>query len=425
MNEKIASPIIVNKNKLFLIFWIFAFKFSIDYSYIQFVSPLFSYAGMINDLNIYKLFEGWIIVLIMALASPYKIRKPSEFFIIFSMVIFYIPIVSFYSLSNQSSYYFYIIISTWFFSTWSLGKSNFFIPTLIIGEKKFILFLFFFVFFLTLFITYLVGFSNINFDLTKEYQFRPIISEKLSGYGLPYFTAWMPAFLGPLILSISLIKRRYFLFIFITLMHIFWFGITSHKTPMFIPFLVLGIWYWFKKRNESWFIPMGAAILMLSTLFIYFLYDFGLPASLMNRRVFMIPAKLTFDYYVFFENNNLLWSNSFLSNFLNYPYEDAYPHIIGNFNGTGDYANVGFVATGFMHAGLLGLFLYVLIYTIILKIVDSISLNNLPTWFAICCLVMPINIIITSGDLLTAMLTHGLVVAIFLLYLSRIIFRNS
>ena len=154
MDEKIASPIIVNKNKLFLIFWIFLFKFSIDYSYIQFVSPLFSYAGMINDLNIYKLFEGWIIVLIMALASPYKIRKPSEFFIIFSMIIFYIPIISFYSLSNQSSYYFYIIISTWFFSIWSLGRFNFFIPTLIISEK-FILFLFLCTFFN--FIYYIFG----------------------------------------------------------------------------------------------------------------------------------------------------------------------------------------------------------------------------------------------------------------------------
>ena len=419
------SDIWVNKNRIYLIFWLIVCKISIDYSYSEFVSPFYSYAGFFNNFSMIKFTEGWIVALLMGSVCPYIIKKPSDFFIIFSLITYYIPIITFYSFADQSSFFFYVIISSWFFLTLATKTINITLPTFLLNKNIYILCIALTVFLLTLLITVMVGVSNINFDLTKEYDFRPIVSSALSGYGLPYFATWLPSVLGPLLLCISLAKKNYLFFIIVSLLHIYLFGITSHKTPMFVPFLILGIWFWFKSRDQSWFIPMGIALLLFLFIFIYIIFDFGLLASLINRRVFMIPAKLTFEYFVFFYGSSLLWSNSFLSSFIDYPYDVTYQKVIGQQNGSGDYANIGFLATGFMHAGIFGIYIYLIIYIIILKVIDSISYKNIPIWFSIGCLVMPLNIVITSGDLLTAMLTHGLVIAIMLLYFSRNIFRKD
>jgi hypothetical protein len=420
-----ASDFWVNKNRIYLIFWVFIFKIALDYSYSQFVSEFYSYAGMINNLSFVKYIEGWFIAALMGAFCPYVIKKPSDFFITFSLIIYYIPIITFYTFADQSTFFFYVIISTWFFLVKVTKSINVSLPTILVNKNVYIFSVASIVIFLTFFITLLVGVSNINFDLTKEYALRPIVSAALTGYGLPYFATWLPQVLGPLLLCITLARKNYFFFLVISILHIYWFGITSHKTPMFVPFLIFGVWYWFKSRNQSWFIPMGLALILSLFILIYLIFDFGLLASLINRRVFMIPAKLTFEYLTFFDGSYILWSNSFLSSFTNYPYDVTYQKLIGQQNGSGDYANVGFLATGFMHAGIFGIYIYLMIYTLVLKLIDSISYKNIPIWFSIGCLVMPLNIVITSGDLLTAMITHGLVIAIMLLYLSRNIFRKD
>jgi len=415
----------VNKNRIYLIFWIFLFKIALDYSYSEFVSEFYSYAGMINNLSVVKYIEGWLVTALMGAFCPYLIKKPSDFFITFSLIIYYIPIITFYSYADQSTFFFYVIISTWFFLVKATKSINISLPTILVDKNVFIFSLASIVIFLTFFITLLVGVSNINFDLTKEYELRPIVSAALTGYGLPYFATWLPQVLGPLLLCITLARKNYYFFLVVSILHIYWFGITSHKTPMFVPFLIFGVWYWFKSKNQSWFIPMGLALILSLFICIYLIFDFGLLASLINRRVFMIPAKLTFEYLTFFDGSYILWSNSFLSSFTQYPYDVTYQKLIGQQNGSGDYANVGFLATGFMHAGIFGIYIYLIIYTLVLKVIDSISYKNMPIWFSIGCLVMPLNIVITSGDLLTAMITHGLVLAIMLLYLSRNVFRKD
>ena len=84
--------------------------------------------------------------------------------------------------------------------------------------------------------------------------------------------------------------------------------------------------------------------------------------SLFTRRLLFVPAQLTFKYFEYFNMNQFVWwsSNNIIGLFIQYPYEKPFPQLIGE-----DYlntpllsANNGFFSTGFMHGGIVGIFIY-------------------------------------------------------------------
>ena len=141
--------------------------------------------------------------------------------------------------------------------------------------------------------------------------------------------------------------------------------------------------------------------------------------SMFIRRVFFVPAQLSFDYFEFFNKNELvLWSNSILSNVKNYPYQLSIPKLIGEYNGSGSSANNGFISSGFSHWGYYGVIFYSLLFGLILRILDYASYYGLPIWFVLAMTITPLRDALISSDLFTTLLTHGLLVALFLLLLS-------
>ncbi|PTB96370.1 hypothetical protein C9994_07730 [Marivirga lumbricoides] len=145
------------------------------------------------------------------------------------------------------------------------------------------------------------------------------------------------------------------------------------------------------------------------------------PVSLFVRRVLFVPADLTYDYFMFFfENPHVHWSNSVLSGFLPYPYDQGIAKLIGEFNGSGAAANNGFISSGFAHAGLMGVIFYSFVFAIFVIMLEKYS-NGLPLWFSISVTVVPLRSAIVSSDLFTVILTHGLLVTLIIILL----FRNN
>ena len=131
-----------------------------------------------------------------------------------------------------------------------------------------------------------------------------------------------------------------------------------------------------------------------------------------------VPSYLTFIYYEFFSTENFIyWSNSFTSNFVEYPYDANPAKIIGKYLDTNDHANTSFLATGFMHAGIFGIILYSLIFVIILRIIDIQNFNKNDIWINIAITFIPLHTLITSADLTTALITHGIIFSIIFLLL--------
>ena len=251
--------LILRKAQLYFIASVFALRLLLDISYTSFVSPLFSYAGMFYVFEWSRLVESYVVLAILALLSPYRLQKPSDFFYCFSLVMYFLPMGLFYAYAGVSPVGFYIINLCAFALALSL-----YLPSVVIKKPKIstrtvrnLLLLAYAS--MTMLVAALVGVENINFDLAKEYEYRPVISNILSGYGLEYLIPWTISVIGPAVLSDSLARLKFFLFLILSALHVFWFGITSHKTPMFIPVMVLGIWWLFSGRNELFRVRMAVS----------------------------------------------------------------------------------------------------------------------------------------------------------------------
>ena len=153
----------------------------------------------------------------------------------------------------------------------------------------------------------------------------------------------------------------------------------------------------------------------------YAFFDSLLPSSLFLRRVFFVVSNNTFDYFIYFSDNpKVYWSNSFITfGLLDYPYTSSPADMIGELRGSDSHVNNGFFSTGYMHAGILGLFVYSVIVGFIFNIIDGISKNGVPFWFTICLTIVSIRALILSSDLLTALVTHGIIISIIVLFLFK------
>jgi hypothetical protein len=239
------------------------------------------------------------------------------------------------------------------------------------------------------------------------------------GY-MGYINSWATKIFGPFLLAYGLLKRNYALAAFVICLHVFWYGVTAHKSVLFYPLIIVFLWFYFQRTKALSLLPVGYVAVLISSLSCFFLFDYVLLASLFIRRVFYVIGLLTFDYYNFFRMNEYVyWSNSITSSIIDYPYEVNPPLLIGMFRGTTAHANNSFIATGYMHAGIVGVIFYSIIVGFLFKIADSIVSKNVPVWFITALMAIPMRSLLLSADLPTALLTQGVAMAMILAFLAR------
>jgi hypothetical protein len=92
-------------------------------------------------------------------------------------------------------------------------------------------------------------------------------------------------------------------------------------------------------------------------------------------------------------------------------------HVIGTYLGHPDLgANTGFIASGYAHFGIIGVAIYTVIATIILNFINAIS-KKINLYFLLAIILIPMQTLFISSDMFTVLLTHGLLIAILVLWL--------
>ena len=157
---------------------------------------------------------------------------------------------------------------------------------------------------------------------------------------------------------------------------------------------------------------------MLFLVLLLDILDVKYASSLIIRRLLMVPAHLNFTYLEFFSNNEFVyWSNGILKNFFDNPYDFNIANIIGAYLGQQDMAaNTGFIASGYANAGYLGITIYTIMAIVLFNLINKLSENN-DKYFVMAIIFPVILTLFTSSDLLTTLLTHGLFIAIIVLWL--------
>ena len=101
--------------------------------------------------------------------------------------------------------------------------------------------------------------------------------------------------------------------------------------------------------------------------------------------------------------------------FFEYPYDKNFPFLIGEYLKKPDtYANTGFIAVSFAHAGLWGIVFYTILASVIMNIINYFIVDKMK-FIQFSIILLPIFTFFTVTDLTTTILTHGLLVSILLI----------
>lgn len=413
----------VLSSKIVFFISLLLFRISLDFCYIVFVNKYYAGTGFGFDFSTTNYVFSWFLYLICFLMTNYRIKNVSDYFFITALLNIIAPLTSLYGLNSTSVYPLLISAVSLFFiycivNTKSIKLSSF--PYIKRGENIAVVVSTALVFFLVIWYFLSGAATNLNFDFYKVYKYRSE-NAMLANIGiLAYLNNWVIQVFNVFLLCWFLHKRTFYLFILFFAIQTFFYGVSSHKSVLFFPFLITGIWFYFRKSNLSIILPIMFSVLIIASYISFLLSgDLMLP-SMFIRRVFFVPAQLTTAYFDYFtQHPHIIWSNSILSNFINYPYDLPVGRVIGNYQGSGASANNGFISSGFAHAGLLGVLIYSILLGCILKFINWITTSGIPLWFAIAVTIVPLRSLLISSDLLTVMLTHGLLVSLFLLILIR------
>ncbi|WP_410473566.1 hypothetical protein [Guyparkeria sp. TX1] len=392
----------------------------LDFGYRIYVSPVHAYSGFGYEPAWVKYFEGLLLFVLLLILAPRCLARPSDYFMNFLLFGLMAPLLIFYGLADQSREHLYIVLLGYVIIDairrgalirFPLLKEGPFIAYVGLGVGAGLV---------TIWLIVSGGVAYLNLDLSEVYEYRRDVGAVINQGFMGYANTWAYKIFGPALLAIALWKRVYWLAALVFALHVFWFGVSAHKSVLFFPFLVLFLWVWFRKTRALSVVPIAMSGVVVATLLLYVLFDSGYPASLFVRRVFFVVADNTFDYYSFFSvNQHVYWSNSILSSLVEYPYHIGYPELIGEARGTESHVNNTFLSTGFMHAGVLGIIFYSVLAGFLFKLIDSVSAQGIPVWVAVAVLIVPSRSLLLSADLPTALLTHGIGVGFLSLFLLR------
>jgi len=405
---------------LFIYFLIFA---SLSLIYFYKISPVFGGQNFGISINILKLFESIIILVLFTIFLPRKVDKPSDFLIHLQMLFPILPMLTLYWIANEPREYMYIILISVLLIIFICEnlklkpiKSNFFT----LDSFQFLLLSFSLI--VILLIISSGGGSNINFDINRVYENRSDAAESINPI-FGYLNPIISKVILPLSLVLSLYTKNSFFAITAFLFLLLFFGLTSHRSILFYPVVVTAIFLLCKFKKSIHLLLLAYFLLIaISFLSSYFLDEVNLISSLIIRRAYFIPANLNFIYFDFFSQNDyLFWAESRISlGLVSTPYSVDISNLIGSqyYNSIETNANTGWLGSGYMNAGFIGIFFYSFLIGIILSYINSYS-KFIDNRILIAISTPIIMQLFTSSDLPTTMLNHGFIVLLFLLLFFR------
>nr|WP_320191932.1 hypothetical protein [uncultured Desulfobacter sp.] len=328
----------------------------------------------------------------------------------------YIPMLTLFAMKDESRLFLYWVSVYWLIIFVIVRLPN--ISFVRLYESKFILYLCSLVIlFLTCFfmIRY-VGFS-FNLNLARVYEVR----EQFSAESIPivgYLFKWACYVIIPFLFSLFWIQKRWIALGCIVALQIFMFSGTGNKTFLFSLVWVVALMWALKKDLPLIYLTMGFSFIVIAGVLSYICIGDVWVSSLFTRRTLLAQPMQYFFYHDFFSQHPFvhLSGHSFFKAFSNYPYDMSPAKMIGSiyYGNPENNANTGLVGDAFMNFGFLGLIMWSMVTGMMMKLIDSLS-EGMDIRVAASVIAMPI-ITLTNSALLTNLLTHGLAVALLVLY---------
>ena len=391
--------------------------FLLYYFFVNLIYPNFSFFEL--DINYLKLFIAFIFTLIFSTLLPTDFSKPSSIFLHIQFLLPILPMLVLYGSSNLPSEYMIMTLVSflWLMQVRKIKIRPIFFQKISVNVLILSLLGLSFAFITT---EYLARGGLLNFNYYEIYSTRFLNVETDVNPLINYLSSFTGVVLLPFAIILSVIRRSVILCLLTLVASTMLFGITNHKAIIFYPFLSLFLYFFLSGKNAIKTMLFSTLLLIsVSIILMLTLEEIGLFVTALGvRRIFFTPALLNFYYYEFFlDNAYVLWSNSKITlGLLDYPYSLSPSYLIGsNFLGNElSGANTGWLGSGYMHAGPIGLFLYASFIGIIFAYLDSCRAFLEPR-LIVSLTIVPIFIMLLSADFFSALLTNGVLLALLLL----------
>lgn len=270
------------------------------------------------------------------------------------------------------------------------------------------------------------GLSYLNFNPSKVYDFRDEASDNLPGF-YKYLSPVVSKVLVPLVIVIAVInKKNFFLFVGFAC-SVLIFGLTAHKAPLIYPILVLALYYMPWKKLPI-FMLLGVIFICVVSCWDFYMMQntsspyYGWFGSILSRRALLIPAHLNSIFIEFFSHNPVyLWSESkFSLGITERPYSLPSVLLIGyEFYGDMEIAaNTGWIGSGFANFRLYGVLIYSILLGFILSYFAAVG-KRVGERFVLCATFIVVITLLSSTDLTTSLMTHGLLALIVIMMFFR------
>ncbi len=468
----------MKKNDIINVSLFVVYKALIEFIYVQVLNPRYEYMGLSLYINVIKIIESYIILLLIYFLLDKAKEKASAIFlqIIFSLGI--VPVLAIYGLKNESREAMYMSVGA-FAITAVLVRffpkiKN---PSLIVILIAAILFAYSIfensisgaismfgifvmiiimvvlvsgvklpemrnnksVFFVVLaglsLVTYallikdngLPSLSAFNFNMTYEVRDK-IVYNALTSYIIP----WQANVINIFLIALFYLKKNYAKMSFFFFLQILLFSITAHKSYLFSPIAVIVLFYIIEKRNFLRTMISGFVFLNFTAYVTYILNITPWVIALITHRLHFMPAQISYYFFDFFsKNQQLQFSEGLIGKIfgIHSPYQVKAFNLIGEtfFNNPNMNANTWYIADAYSNGGVYGLFIISILFAITLIVIDSVTKNYKIT---IAALFMPMFSLL-NGSLLTTFFTSGLLIGIVVIslysnsdYLDKVVRRK-
>ncbi len=395
--------------------------------YKNIVVPVWGYEGFRSSATPARAAAGWFLAVLPSAWMPLELKRPSVlvYWLLYLLVIVPACIVPVNSLLDKSNGP--IELALCIVMVFAATRVIYSLPLLPIPRVRLQSYQFIVLLLLASCIAYAAMISTFGFHLryvplSQVYSTRTAFKETLvtSSRVVPYLIAWQMYVINPLAIGLGVVTRRRSLIALGTVGELAIYSISGFRDVLFATaFLLYLAWAMRKARTFGLrFACTWTAIFSFAAALEWLRMDRTLPALVLERMT-GLPGLLTGFYYEFFSSHpKALLGQSFLFDaWVQYPYDLATPQVIGYvyFHSRNTFANANLWADAYANFGFPGIIIFTLLFAIVLWMYDSLAVGRNDRLMALV-VALPAFALANSG-LLTCLVTHGIGVAMILVYL--------
>ncbi len=404
------------------------FKIALDISYATYLTDAFAnhfLTPFVINFSIFQYLESFIWLALVLLFVPFSSRSAGGLAFFSGIVFLYAPVASIYGMDDDRSRY------TLFLSALAIGSAYLVSATSSMRKVKIALpnngrkyLLTLSIFFAVLFLLNAAisgALFGMNFDIGRVYEFRSDLTDTVDIGLFAYTNLWAQKVFTPLILAIGLQRKSAWMIGLALALHVIYFGVSQQRSHLFTPSLVLIAYLLYRKEfsYKDGFVLLGIILLVLNLVVLALnLEVFG---ALAIRRSLFVGASATYSWVNYFaENPKVFFADNLLSPVVSNEYTRVFlPRLVGDFlrSDMDINFNSGLVGAGFAQLGVVGVVVYGSIIGAFIRINRRLIEAGVHPYIPAAILFLPYRVAWADADLLTALLSHGIIVGTFAVWL--------